>query len=75
MSCWMFSRKYFSEVSLKTAAIDQATCKAMKIENVDPFKPIAKKIVTHTFYYGEAFEGATGHSSETRFYRTFNDGR
>lgn len=64
-----------AEVSLKTTAIDKATCTAMEIGNIDPYKPVAKKIGNRTFYYVETSEGATGHSSETQFYRTFNDGR
>jgi|ERR1051326_358405 hypothetical protein len=66
-----------AEVSLKTAAIDEATCMAMKIGNLtDPnIKPVAKKIGARTFSYLTDSEGATGHASITQFYRTFNDGR
>ncbi|HYW74449.1 MAG TPA: hypothetical protein VE961_25725 [Pyrinomonadaceae bacterium] len=64
-------------VSLKTATIDEATCTAMKIGNfAEPdTKVVAKKFGTRTFYYLWGSDGATGHSSWTQFYRTFNDGR
>jgi len=67
------------EVSLKTAAIDEATCTAMRIENFntdDPAaKPTAKKIGTRTFYHLTGSDGAMGRASIMQFYRTFNDGK
>ena len=64
-----------AEVSLKTAALDEPTCTAMKIDNLNPYKTIAKKIGTRKFYYVETDDGSAGHISVTQFYRTFNDGR
>ena len=66
-----------AEVSLSTAAIDEATCKAMKIGNINPDqpKPITKKIGTRTFYYISTSDSGMGHGATIEYYRTFNDGR
>jgi hypothetical protein len=66
-----------AEVSLKAATMDEATCKAMKIGNLNGSegKPRTRKAGTLTFSYLETSDSGMGRSGETEFYRTFHDGK
>jgi len=66
-----------AEVALSVAAIDEATCKAMKIGNINqsPDKPVTRKIGTRSFYTISASSGAAGSVGDTDYYRTFHEGR
>ena len=66
-----------AEVALSVAAIDQATCKAMNIGNINKVqdKPVTRKVGTRTFSYIGAEDGAAGSVGTTDYYRTFQDGK
>jgi len=66
-----------AEVALTVATIDEATCKAMNIGNINKVQdqPVAKKVGARTFYFLEADDGAAGSVGTTDYYRTFHDGR
>ena len=66
-----------AEVALTIAAIDEATCKAMNIGNINKVqdKPVTRKIGTRTFSYLGAEDGAAGHAGTTDYYRTFQNGK
>jgi hypothetical protein len=63
-----------AEVALSVAAIDQATCQAMK-DPATETKAVARKVGTLAFSYVETEDSGMGRSGTTDHYRTFQDGR